>query len=93
MIEHKIATRRLNLKEQHSHLEIAITSIECFQDDGRLDVAELDKLVSIAERNGVISPDEARVLNGILNRLESADLDAEMLARVDVLREQLAPLL
>ena len=81
------------MKDQHSHLEIAITSISCFQDDGRLDVAELDKLVSIAERDGEITPDEARVLDGIINRLESADLDAVMLARVDVLREQLAPLL
>lgn len=81
------------MKEQHSHLEIAIASIACFRDDGRLDVAELDKLVSIAERDGEISADEARVLDGILNRLEPADLDAVLLARVDVLREQLAPLL
>ena len=81
------------MKDQHSHLEIALTSIACFQDDGRLDVAELDRLVSIAERDGETSPDEARVLNGILNRLEPADLDAVMLARVDVLREALAPML
>lgn len=93
MIDHTIATGSFNVKEQHSHLEIAITSIECFQGDGRLDVAELDKLVSIAERDGAISPDEARVLDGILNRLEPADLDAVMLARVDVLRELLAPML
>ena len=81
------------MKEQHSHLEIAITSIACFQDDGRLDVSELDKLVSIAERDGVIDPEEARVLDSIINRLEPAELDAVMLARVDVLRERLAPLL
>lgn len=81
------------MKEQHSHLEIALASIACFQDDGRLDVSELDRLVSIAERDGVIDPEEARVLDGIINRLEAADLDAVMLARVDVLREQLAPLL
>ncbi len=93
MIEHVIAPRSFNVKEHHSHLEIAITSIECFRDDGRLDVVELDKLVSIAERDGAINPDEARVLDGILNRLEPADLDAVMLARVDVLRELLAPML
>lgn len=79
------------MKEQHSHLEIALASIACFQDDGRLDVPELDRLMSIAERDGEISPEEARVLDGILSRLEPADLDATMLARVDVLREVLAP--
>ena len=81
------------MKEQHSHLEIAIASIACFQDDGKLDVAELDKLVAIAERDGTIDPEEARVLDGIIGKLAPADLDAPMLARVDALRQQLAPFL
>jgi hypothetical protein len=81
------------LKEKHSHLEIALASITCFQDDGRLDLAELDKLVSIAERDGSISPDEAHVLNRIIGKLTPAELDGPMQARVAALREQLAPLL
>lgn len=81
------------MKEQHSHLEIALASIACFQDDGRLDKEELDKLVSVAERDGSIDPDEARVLNKIINKLVPEELDEPMLARVGALREQLAPLL
>ncbi len=81
------------MKEQHSHLEIALASIICFQDDGRLDEMELDKLLSIAERDGSINPDEARVLNKIMGKLIPAELDESMRSRVQNLREQLAPLL
>lgn len=81
------------MKEQHSHLEIAMASIVCFQNEGRLDEAELDKLVAIAQRDGSIDPDEARVLNNIISKLAPEELDESMRARVDALREQLAPLL
>lgn len=81
------------MKEQHSHLEIALASIACFQNNGSLDAAELDQLVSIAERDGSIDPDEARVLGTILDKLVPDELDASMRARVEALRRQLAPLL
>ena len=81
------------MKEQHSHLEIAVASINCFHEDGRLDEAELDRLVAIAERDGSIDADEARVLNSIISKLVPTELDEAMRARVDALREQLAPLL
>ncbi len=81
------------MKEKHSHLEIAIASIACFQDDGRLDVSELDRLVSIAERDGSINPEEARVLEGVISKVEPSELDAGMKARIEELRARLAPLL
>ncbi|HET6433474.1 hypothetical protein [Dyella sp.] len=81
------------MKEQHSHLEIAIASIKCFQDDGRLDPAELDQLVSIAERDGSIDPEEARVLERIMGKLRPEELDEAMLTRVEALRAKLLPLL
>lgn len=81
------------MKEQHSHLEIAVASINCFHEDGRLHKEELDKLVSIAERDGSIDADEARVLNSIIGKLVPTELDESMRARVEALREQLAPLL
>jgi polyhydroxyalkanoate synthesis regulator phasin len=52
-----------------------------------------DKLVSIAERDGSIDADEARMLNSIIDKLVPAELDQAMRARVEALREQLAPLL
>lgn len=81
------------MKEQHSHLEIAMASIACFQNEGRLDESELDKLVAIAERDGSIDPDEARVLNSIINKVKPEEMDDSMRARVEALREKIAPLL
>ena len=54
------------MTQLHSHLEIACRSIAAFADDGTLDAAELDKLVGLALRDGVIDADEHRVLERIL---------------------------
>lgn len=69
------------MKDQHSHLEIALASIACFQNNGSLDETELNQLVSIAERDGSIDSDEARVLSTILDKLVPDELDASMRAR------------
>ena len=54
------------MTELRSHLEIACRSIAAFADDGTLDAAELDGLVGLALRDGVIDADERRVLERIL---------------------------
>lgn len=79
------------MKDQHSHLEIALASIDCFADDGRLDAGELDKLVSIAERDGSINAEEARVLQRIVGRIQPGEIDAAMASRLDALAARLAP--
>ena len=42
------------MAESRDYLEIAFRSIECFTNDGKLRVDELDKLVEIALRDGVV---------------------------------------
>ncbi|HEY0503429.1 MAG TPA: hypothetical protein VGD42_08030 [Lysobacter sp.] len=64
------------------HLEMAFHSIRCFSDDGRLDAAELARIVVIAERDGVTDADELRVLGNIIGRIQPHELDAAMQAQL-----------
>ncbi len=78
----------MNIK--HSHLEIALKSISCFQSNGRLDVQELDALVAIAERDGSINPQEAQVLDDIIQKISPGEIDAAMKERIEALKKKLA---
>ncbi len=68
------------------YIEMSYRSIECFANDGRLDVAELDKLVAIAEKDGVVDANEKRVLANIFSRLKSEELTPEMLESIRAIR-------
>jgi hypothetical protein len=71
-----------------SHHEIAVASIRVFSDDGRLDLAELEKLLALALRDAVVDEDEKRVLGNILTRAERDGVDADVQARIDQVRQQ-----
>ncbi|MZR61538.1 hypothetical protein [Alcanivorax sp. DP30] len=74
--------------ESRDYLEMTFRSINCFSDDGKLDVNELDSLVEIAMRDGAIDDNEKRVLRNIIDRLTDAELTDDMQARVQGLQEQ-----
>ncbi len=71
-----------------SHHEIAIASIHVFSDDGRLDLAELEKLLALALRDETVDEDEKRVLGNILTRAERDGVDPGVQARIDQARRQ-----
>ena len=71
-----------------SHHEIAIASIHVFADDGRLDLAELEKLLALALRDNIVDEDEKRVLANILTRAERDGVDESVLTRIDQVRQQ-----
>jgi LDH2 family malate/lactate/ureidoglycolate dehydrogenase len=71
-----------------SHHEIAIASIHVFSDDGRLDLAELEKLLALALRDAIVDEDEKRVLANILTRAERDGVDESVLTRIDQVRQQ-----
>lgn len=71
-----------------SHHEIAVASIHVFSDDGRLDLAELEKLLALALRDAVVDEDEKRVLGNILARAERDGVDPDVQARIDQARQQ-----
>lgn len=76
-------------KKSRDHLEMAFRSIECFSNDGKLSVDELQKLLDIALRDGHVDADEKRILGNIIKRLNISELTPEMQAKVNAIRSQL----
>ena len=73
-------------EEKRDYLELAYRSIQCFSNDGKLLLPELNQLMDIALKDGVVDENEKRVLRAILRRLVQAELTPEMLARVKELQ-------
>lgn len=69
-------------KENRDFLEMAFRSIRCFSDDGRLDAAELGKILAIAEQDGEVDANELRVLGNIVARIQPHEIDAAMQAQL-----------
>ncbi|GAA5169574.1 hypothetical protein [Viridibacterium curvum] len=74
------------MTESRDYLEIAFRSIECFSNDGKLRIDELQKLVDVALRDGGVDANEKRVLRNIMRRLKTDELTPEMLARIEAVR-------
>lgn len=66
------------MKENRDYLEMTFHSINCFADDGRLDVEELGKIFTIAQRDGIVDQNEKRILQNIIGRLQPDELDESM---------------
>lgn len=73
--------------DSRDYLEITFRSINCFADDGKLDVNELNSLVDIALRDGEVDENEKRVLRNVIARLKDAELTDEMRSKILDLRE------
>lgn len=78
------------MAESRDYLELSFRAVECFGNDGRLDAAELDKLIAIAERDGRFDANEVRVLKNIIGRIRPDELDAAMKTRLAALAAKLA---
>jgi len=77
-------------KENRDYLELAWRSIQCFTDDGKLDAHELNRLLAVALRDGVVDDNEKRVLKNILDRVTPAELTPEMRVAMQKVREKVA---
>lgn len=66
----------------NDYLELSYHSIQCFANDGKLLIDELNELLTIALRDGVIDDDEKRVLNAIFDKLTLEELTPEMQAKI-----------
>ena len=64
--------------EPRDYLEMTVRSIQCFANDGRLDVHELGALLDIAERDGAIDDNEIRVLKKIIAQIKPEEIDQAM---------------
>lgn len=61
----------------NSHIDIAVSSISCFTDDGTLSKGEVEHLVGLALRDQNVNDEEKRVLSSIFNRVSQAEVSAE----------------
>lgn len=71
-----------------SHLDITLASIQVFGNDGLLDSVELDRLLQLAERDGVMDEDEKRVLGRIFAQAEQTRLDPAVAQRIARIRAE-----
>lgn len=73
----------------HSHLSIALASIRCFTDDGKLDTNELNYLLGIAKADGNIDADEKRVMSTIMSKAVNCAIDDKTAKRISEIRTEL----
>jgi hypothetical protein len=66
------------MTEAKPHIQMALKSVEAFANGGKLDSEELQEILQIAERDGVIDQDEIRVFRNIISRIDPAEVDDEM---------------
>ena len=71
-----------------SHTEIAVASIRCFSDDGTLDIGELNFLLGLALRDGVVYDEEKRVLNNIFSKVGQTDVTPIVWDRIKEIKQQ-----
>lgn len=74
--------------EENSSVELAYASLALWADDGTLDSGELDTLLNIALRDGVISESEKEVLRGVFNRVHEEEVPAEVWSKIQDIRKQ-----
>lgn len=66
------------MTEPKDHIEMALKSIQAFSNNGKLDAQELEEIIKIAERDGVIDQNEIRVFRSIISRIDPGEVDASM---------------
>lgn len=72
-----------------THLRVAVESIRCFTDDGKLDVGELNYLLGLAKADGHVDDEEKRVLVSIITKATEAGVDAGTARRIRQVTEEL----
>lgn len=77
------------MTESRDYLEMSFRSIECFSNDGKLDSDELEKILSIAEKDGVIDQNEIRVLQNIISKIKPHEIDDAMKVTLQKVSEKI----
>lgn len=73
-------------RKLESHHEIAVASINCFSDDGKLDLGELNFLLGLALRDDKVDEDEKRVLANVLRKLTPQNVEPIVWQRIEAVR-------
>jgi len=78
------------MSESKDYLEMAFRSIKCFDSEARLDNKELNNIISIAERDGVIDQNEIRVLQKIISKIKTEEIDDTSRRRLKLLAKRIS---
>ena len=78
-----------HMSESKDYIEMAFRSIECFKKDGKLDAKELDSIIKIAERDGIIDQNEIRVLQKIIAKIKPDEVDDAMRRKLSQLAKKI----
>lgn len=76
------------MNKSNDFLEMSFRSMNCFANDGTLDLHELNEIVAIALKDGVVDDNEKRVLANIISKLNAKELMGELADRVEQLRAE-----
>lgn len=71
-----------------SHIDLALYSIKIFANDGTIDLEELENLLTIALKDGVIDKDEKHTLANIFKKVEEWDVTPKVWNRMKEVREK-----
>jgi len=77
------------MSESKDYIEMAFRSIECFKKDGKLDAKELDSIIKITERDGIIDQNEIRVLQKIIAKIKPDEVDDAMRRKLSQLAKKI----
>jgi hypothetical protein len=79
----------MSLTNAKSHIKIALESIQAFANDGKLDLAELQKMLDIASADGVLDADEKATLRTIVAQAEKSEVTPDVASVLAVLKTKL----
>lgn len=77
------------MKEPRDYLEMSFRSIECFSNDGKLDAKELAEIFAIALRDGIVDPNEIRVLRRIISLIKPSEIDDDMKKQLEEISQKI----
>ncbi len=74
--------------KNYSYMDIAIASIQCFADDGTLDLNELNFLLGLALRDNYVDEKERKVLSDIFAKVTKNDVEEKVWNRILEIKEK-----
>ena len=78
----------MNKVQPKSYVEIALSSIKIFANDGTIDLAELNFMLGLALRDQKIDDDEKAVLSSIFDKAAKGKLSPQVSQRIAQVKAQ-----
>ncbi|XZG71429.1 hypothetical protein ACTSKR_06110 [Chitinibacteraceae bacterium HSL-7] len=69
---------------------MSFRSINCFANDGKLSAQELEQILAIADRDGVMDQNEIRVLRSIISKVQPSEVDDAMKAMLQKVSDKIS---